>query len=74
MAMVNKNYSEDLYLVIHPLEDEPEAKHNPDNLGPMPMSRSVRFSLIALRTYLIVMGLMLLYRFAAQMHLLQKLH
>ena len=34
---------------------------HPSGLGPMKMSKSVRFSLFALRGYLFVMGLMLGY-------------
>jgi len=45
------------FQVVHPLDDMPEEKVNIDSLGPMPMTRSVRWSLIALRTYL---GLMIL--------------
>jgi hypothetical protein len=47
--------------VIHPIYDTPEAKCDPTDLGPMKMSKSVRFSLFALRGYLLVMGLMLGY-------------
>jgi len=46
---------------VHPLFDEPEEKVSADALGPMPMSRSVKFSLYVLRGYLIVMGLLVAY-------------
>jgi hypothetical protein len=49
-------------LVIHPLDDEPEAKCDPDNLGAMKMSASVRTSLQLLRCYLIVMVVLVGYR------------
>jgi hypothetical protein len=43
------------FQVIHPLDDIEEKKVNVDDLGLMPMTRSVKWSLIALRTYLVVM-------------------
>lgn len=52
-----------IFRVIHPLDDEPEAKCDPENLGPMRMSRSVRTSLFLLRLYLIVMVALVGYRF-----------
>ncbi|CCW34323.1 hypothetical protein CTKA_00667 [Chthonomonas calidirosea] len=64
-----KNNDNLVYYVVHPLEDEPEEKCDPEKAGPMPMSRSVKFSLITLRAYLIIMGLLLLYRLIVQMHL-----
>jgi hypothetical protein len=48
--------------VVHPLDDEPEEKLNPDDLGHMHMTRSVKLSLMALRIYLIMMALLVLYR------------
>lgn len=55
---------EDLFLVIHPLDDLPEQKVDTAHLGPMPMTRSVRFSLMALRAYLLLMMLLVLYHVA----------
>lgn len=49
------------FVVVHPLFDEPEQKCDPNNLGRIKMSRSVRLSLVMLRGYLIVMGVMLTY-------------
>jgi hypothetical protein len=49
-------------LVVHPLDDVAEEKCQTDNLGYAPMTPTVKWSLIALRTYLIVMALMVLYR------------
>jgi len=43
------------YLVVHPLDDEPEVKVDTEGLGPMPMTRVVKWSLISLRAYLILM-------------------
>jgi hypothetical protein len=50
------------FKVIHPLDDMPEEKVNVDCLGPMPMTRSVRWSLIALRTYLGLMVLLVFFK------------
>ena len=43
------------YLVVHPLDDVPEQKLKSDHLAPMEMTSSVRWSLVALRLYLILM-------------------
>jgi hypothetical protein len=56
--MTTKN---DRYLVVHPLDDVFETKVDTEALGPMPMTRSVRFSLLSLRAYLILMVLMVVY-------------
>ena len=49
------------YVVVHPLDDVPEIKVDTEALGPMAMTRSVRFSLLSLRAYLILMVLMVVY-------------
>lgn len=49
------------FLVIHPLDDVPEQKVDTKDLGPMRMTTSVRLSLIALRGYLILIMLLVLY-------------
>jgi len=49
------------YVVIHPLDDVLETKVDTEALGPMPMTRSVRFSLLSLRAYLILMVLLVVY-------------
>ncbi|HEY6333378.1 MAG TPA: hypothetical protein VI756_28905 [Blastocatellia bacterium] len=54
------------YRVVHPLFDEPEQKRDVDGLGRIHMTRSVKLSLLALRAYLVVMALLVLYHFAAQ--------
>jgi hypothetical protein len=51
------------YYVIHPLDDAPEEKCNPDDLGPMPMSPVVKASLYTLRGYLVLMIGLALYHF-----------
>lgn len=52
---------EDHFVVVHPLDDAREEKVDTSNLGPMPMTASVKFSLIALRGYLVLMMLLVLY-------------
>jgi hypothetical protein len=43
------------FSVVHPLDDEPEAKVDTEHLGPMRMTRTVRICLFALRGYLLLM-------------------
>jgi hypothetical protein len=52
---------EHAYVVVHPLDDRPEQKVDISTLGPMPMTTSVKLSLMALRGYLILMMLLVLY-------------
>lgn len=52
------------FVVVHPLDDAPEQKMDTSALGPMPMTPSVRYSLLALRGYLILMMLLVLYHVA----------
>ncbi len=52
---------ENHFVVVHPLDDVPEEKVDTTKLGPMPMTISVKLSLLALRSYLIVMVLLVLY-------------
>jgi hypothetical protein len=49
------------FLVVHPLDDVRETKIDTSTLGTMPMTASVKFSLITLRGYLILMMLLVLY-------------
>ena len=67
---ISHGYNEETghYVVVHPLDDRPEEKVNIENLGPMPMTRSVRFSLLSLRAYLVLMILLVFY------HVLQLAH
>jgi len=53
--------TQNTFYVVHPLDDAPETKRSAEGLGLMPLSRSVRFSLLALRGYLIIMGLLVFY-------------
>jgi hypothetical protein len=52
---------ENHFVVVHPLDDVREQKVNTSGLGTMPMTASVKLSLMALRGYLIVMMLLVLY-------------
>lgn len=54
---------ENHFVVVHPLDDVPEQKVNSAGLGAMPMTTSVKLSLMALRGYLILMMLLVLYHF-----------
>ena len=49
------------YLVIHPLDDVQEQKVDTKHLGLMRMTPAVRVSLLALRGYLVLMMLLVLY-------------
>ena len=49
------------FLVVHPLDDIAEQKVDTSMLGRMPMTTSVRLSLMALRGYLILMMLLVFY-------------
>jgi hypothetical protein len=57
-AILNDN----CYFVVHPLYDAPEEKCNTEGLGLMPLSRAVKYSLLSLRLYLILMGGLVFYR------------
>jgi hypothetical protein len=49
------------FYAIHPLDDLPEEKVKTDHLPPLAKSWTVRWSLLTLRAYLIVMMLLLGY-------------
>jgi hypothetical protein len=49
------------FVVIHPLDDLPEQKVDTEGLGPMPLTMSVRISLLSLRAYLLLMMLLVFY-------------
>ena len=63
-AILRHGYDESLdrYFIVHPLDDIPEEKIDTEALGRMPMTRSVKWSLLSLRAYLILMSVMVLYR------------
>lgn len=52
---------ENHFVVVHPLDDVAEEKVDSSGLGTMPMTTSVKLSLMALRGYLILMMLLVLY-------------
>ena len=52
------------FVVIHPLDDKLERKVDLARLGPMAMTRTVRWSLVALRGYLVLMFLLVVYHVA----------
>jgi len=56
------NANKNCFYVIHPLDDAPEEKCNTEGLGLMPLSRVVKYSLLSLRLYLILMGGLVFYR------------
>lgn len=63
--LVNNKMAIDLdkeMLVVHPLFDKPEEKLDPDKMGKFKMNNGEKFSLIALRIYLIFMMLLAIYR------------
>ncbi len=62
MAAVRNPNEELMFYVVHPLYDEPEEKINLDSLGPMPRTKSVKYSLLALRVYLVFMLVLAFYR------------
>jgi hypothetical protein len=60
--VLEKTIHERDFLVIHPLDDVQEQKVETKHLGPMRMTPVVRLSLLALRVYLALMMLLVLYR------------
>ncbi len=52
---------QDHFLVVHPLDDMPEEKIEIATLGRMQMTTSVKLALTALRGYLVLMMLLVLY-------------
>lgn len=62
MAPIAPRPEPNVFRIVHPLDDEPEAKCDPDALGAMHMGRTSRLSLLALRFYLIAMIALVGYR------------
>ena len=50
------------FSVVHPLFDKPDKKLNPESVGQIKMTKSVRYSLVVLRVYLIGMMVLASYR------------
>lgn len=65
MSVSTKTLKVSEFTIIHPLDDKPEQKRNPDGLGHMEMTRSVRLSLISLRVYLLAIVGLALYHFGS---------
>jgi len=61
MATMQNSYQSEGFHVIHPLDDAPEQKCSSEGLGHIAMTSAVRVSLTVLRSYLILMTLMLAY-------------
>jgi len=61
MVTMTNAANDGAFEVVHPLDDVQEAKRTGEGLGTMSLSRSVRFSLLALRGYLILMALLVGY-------------
>lgn len=61
MATMLNTTEERRFYVVHPLDDAPEQKRDAEHLGPMPMTPSVKWSLLSLRGYLLLMGALVLY-------------
>jgi len=55
------NVSEDQFVVVHPLDDVREEKVDTASLGRLSMTTSAKISLMALRGYLVLMMLLVLY-------------
>jgi hypothetical protein len=49
------------FFVVHPLDDVAKEKLDTTRLGVMPMTRAVQYSLFALRSYLILMVVLVFY-------------
>ncbi len=60
-----------VFRVVHPLDDEPENKFDPEALGPMKMSASVKLSLFLLRFYLVGMVGLVGYRVLELAHVVR---
>lgn len=65
LANLFKRDDNEVYYVVHPLDDEPEEKCNPETLGPLRLSKGERVSLFALQGYLLLMLGLAAYRVAA---------
>lgn len=64
-TVIRHDISENHFVVVHPLDDVAEQKVDISTLGKMPMTRSVKLSLLALRGYLVLMVLLVSYHVLA---------
>jgi hypothetical protein len=62
LPTLSGNANESAYWVVHPLDDLPEQKRDVSALDPMPMTLRVRLSLFTLRSYLILMTVLVVYQ------------
>ena len=53
--MKERERERNVFVVVHPIDDAPEQKVETARLGPMPMTRTVKICLYALRGYLLLM-------------------
>ena len=58
----SNDFNANVYLVVHPIFDVPEEKVDVENALPMKINNSVKWSLITLRGYLVVMIGLAFYR------------
>ena len=64
-----KRHDKQQYLVVHPLDDAPEAKLVvTPAMGRIKLTRTVKASLFALRAYLIIMLVLVVYRVISMAH------
>ena len=63
-AILRHGYDEALnrYVIVHPLDDLPEENVDTESLGRMAMTGAVKWSLLSLRGYLVLMTVLVLYR------------
>jgi hypothetical protein len=67
-TMTNEvNYNKNCFYVIHPLDDQIEEKCQIEGLGLMALSPTVKYSLLSLRLYLILMVGLVFYRALTEM-------
>ncbi len=71
MPTIHNSYPAEYFRVVHPLDDQPEEKCTSAGLGPIAMTPAVRFSLVALRGYLILMGGILVYHVLGMLGLIR---
>ena len=58
----NRNHmAKNRYVVVPPLDEDPEEKVDTTHLGRMPMTATVKISLMALRAYLLLMIALVFY-------------
>jgi hypothetical protein len=61
MKALRQHHETHRFQVVHPLDDLPEVKCASEGLGPMALRGSARVALWALRGYLLLMSLLVVY-------------